>query len=414
MKKLLLTTLSFVTLSVFAQIEVNISMATGYSQDVFVSMANGEVSTVNAVDWDIAFDVRSAFSNTIRLNDGQEKFLKVYPNGDIEDWADVDSTGYATWSSLTNRTDAWSNGAFNISGSGDPSDFSWGYYTGDPLHDVVGDSIYLIQTAEETVKKLRIDLLDSGSWTFTFANLDGSGETSHTFAMEDYPDKNFVYFDLDSDSFIDREPLNTDWDLVFHRYWALTAFGPGATAGCLSNAGVEVIQADGIDTETVSFEDYTWVTDDISVIGNDWKELNEMFSWDVVEERAYFVKDLAGDIYKIVFSSFGGSGTGDIPFNVELMSGVGVEENGNLTFTNIYPNPASNGFVNLQLDLRSAQDLNLQITDSFGRVVVSENLNLAAGLNQHRVDTSSLTAGMYLVVLEENGVPSQTLRLVIK
>ncbi|MEO0403973.1 MAG: hypothetical protein AAF193_03805, partial [Bacteroidota bacterium] len=311
-----------------AQTTVEISQGASYADDVYVSMSEGEVSTTDGTNWDLAFEATSAFSIGIRINDGHGTLLKSYPNGDVEDWDNVDTTGYSGWSQLNNRIDLWSNGAFNISQVGGGSDFSWGYYTGDPLHDVVGDSIYIVSTIEGAVKKLRLDLLDGGEWTFTHANLDGSDEVQETFNITEYPNKNFAYYSLDDSAFANREPEGAEWDMVFTRYFTMTAFGPGATAGVFMNRGVEMIQADGVDVNTVLYTDYTWTTheENISVIGNDWKSLNDMFMWEVVADRAYFVKDQEGDIYKVIFLTFEGSQTGNASYTSELITGASVEE----------------------------------------------------------------------------------------
>lgn len=395
-----------------AQTPVSVSMGVGYSDDVYVSLANGEVSTITALNWDLAFDVRSAFSNIIRINDGQGVELSIYPNSDISGWDMADSTGFQDWPRLRNEITSWDAGAFNRSSSPDNLfDFSWGIYTGDPLHDVVGDSLYFVTGVDGATYKLSIDLLDDGAWTFRYADADGSNPSEVTIAMSDYSDRNFVYFNLGNGTVIDREPPRADWDMVFTRYWGMTAFGPGAPAGCLRNLGVELIQADGVDINDVAYADYAWDTEDISVIGNDWKELNQAFEWEVVPERAYFVKDQIGDIYQVVFTSFEGSGSGDLSYNVWPISGAAVTENDRFSDFVVYPNPNATGQLNISANALNATDTQIDLFDMTGRSVYSNRQTFAAGSNTLQLATGAFPAGMYLVALQAG--PQRLVRSIV-
>ncbi|MCH2199797.1 MAG: T9SS type A sorting domain-containing protein [Flavobacteriales bacterium] len=395
MRRTLLVLVLISSISLNAQ-EVNISMSTSYVSDVYVSMETGEVSTVDATDWHLAFDVRNPFSVAIRVNDGHGTTIKNYNNGDISAWDALDTTGFISWPALHNLTDSWDNGALNQSYSGDPSDFSWGYYTGDPLHDVVGDSLYIIQ-AGDSFKKFRIDKLDAGAWTFTTADLDGSNEVETTFGMGDYADRNFAYFNVVTNELIDREPASGSWDLVFTRYFGMTAFGPGATTGTLANSGVELIRVDGVNPDDAIYTDYTWTTDNIGLVGNDWKNLNMEFVWEIVADRTYFVKNAAGDVYQVTFTSFGGTGTGDIAYNVELISGSSVGEINGVTDMVVYPNPTVSGNLNVRIETTKATQASLEIYNVTGQIAHSTNVNLSAGVQTLNLNNASLNAGTYIL-----------------
>ena len=386
----------FLTLSIvlFAQETVNISQGESYNNNVYVSMADGEVNTINSSDWDIALDVSSPFAIAIRINDGHNVNLKTYPETDLSGWSSIDSTGYSSWPSLNNQLDSWENGAFNISADGSMSDFSWGYYTGDPDHDVVGDSIYLITTSTGLLKQLRIDFLDGGDWQFTHSNIDGTEEVTESLSSSDYPERNFIYFDLDTSTPQNLEPANSEWDLVFTKYYGQTAFGLGATAGIFSNRGVEIIQADDVDVSSVVYTDYSWISDqeNISVIGNDWKNLNDMFIWEIVADRCYFVKNQSGDIYKLIFTSFSGSSAGDLSYTTELISGssIGVFSENDWS---VYPNPTQGDVVQIQSKLGSIDSISL--TNSFGQQLVSEQFWINQGETSGTLNLASLPNGVY-------------------
>ena len=389
--------------------QVDISMGVGYSSDVFVSMEGGETLTTNATDWHIAFDTRSSYNNAIRINDGHGVELVNYPNGDIDDWAVLDTSGLSGWPRLHNMIDSWSNGAFNVSGSGGALDFSWGYYTGDPLHDVVGDSLYVLMVPGVWTKKLRIDVLDSGQWTFTHANIDGTEETTETFHMDEYAGKNFAYYNFATGSLDDREPSNTDWDLVFTRYFGMTDFGPGATAGALANDGVQIIKATEVDVDDVSYMDYTFIADNIGLIGNDWKFLNSSFEWEVTPNQCYFVKNQDETIYKVVFNSFGGNATGDITYNAEMLSETTAGEIGDFSFLNVYPNPSNGDDVKAVVHSQSPQVLSLRVINMSGQVVSDKQVTLSTGLNQLTLQSSEWASGIYsiLAISESQAVTQQ-------
>lgn len=321
-----------------AQSSHTVSMGLGYTDDVYFSLDDGAATEVNATNWHLAFETTGPFSIGIRINDGHGSEVKAYPNADITGWETLDTTGYATWPALNNGITAWADGAFNQSANGDPSDFSWGSYSGPPLHDVVGDSLYVVKTTDGDAFKLRLDMLNGGVWTFTQANLDGSEEVQQEIVMEDYFGRNLVYYNLDTQEVLDREPV--EWDFVFTRYVGMTSYGMFPTTGVLLNTGRSAAMSDGVDVTTVDFADQTFTDTDISVIGNDWKELVQ-FMWQIVDNRCYFVQSSGGDIYKIVFTDFEGSETGNISFTTELVSSSSVADALVDASVKVYPNPVA-------------------------------------------------------------------------
>jgi hypothetical protein len=394
----LLTLLSSVAIS--AQETVSISQATDYTSDVYVSMANGEVQTQDATTWDLAFQVNSFFAVGIRINDGRDAQLYTYPHGDVDGWNDVDTTGMTEWASLNNGLQIWEEGAFNVSPNGTDEDYSWGVYTGPPNHLVVGDSLYVVQTTAGDFKKFRVDELDAGTWNFTFANIDGSDEVSTSVVSGDYPERNFVYYSLSNAEAMDMEPVVTDWDLVFTKYFGMTDFGPGQTAGVLANEGVNLIEADGVDVETADWADYTFVQEDISVVGNDWKFLNDQFEWEVVADRCYFVQNLEGSVYKLIFTSFEGASTGNIEYNTELISSSDLNDAG-VEILGLYPNPASDVINIAQAGATGKTMINIYSTSG---TRLSQQVVSLSGFDNTSLAVNELAAGMYILeMVSSNG-----------
>ncbi len=411
MKRTILSIFSLISISMFAQDAVNISQGENYANDVFVSMENGEVETVDATDWDIAFELGSIFSTGVRINDGQGVSLYTYPNSDIDGWDAIDTTGMSEWTAVNNDLTAWSYGAFNVSPSGDETDYSWGYYTGPPEHNVIGDSLYIIQLVDETYKKLRLDVLALGEWTFTMADINGGNETEIVFNNVDYTDMNYVYYSITNDEFIEREPVSSSWDLMFTRYFGETAFGMGATSGVLANNMIELAQVDGQDPSSANYGDATFVADDISIVGNDWKYLDGNFQWQITEDQCFFVKLADGAIYKVVFTSFEGSSTGNISYNVEQVLAASLEDSEFESQFIIYPNP-TNGDVKIILDGFSANKVDLNIYSLQGKVVYAEQLSTSS-FSAHNVATNGFSAGVYIVEIND-GFHSIQQKLIIK
>ena len=98
-KKIAALILSFCFyISSFAQ-NTQLSLNTGYTNQSFYSMQNGEVLNVSNDDWDIAFSTES-FSSTIRTNDGKGVELYSYNLGDTSAWNNINNNSV---NNLTNN-----------------------------------------------------------------------------------------------------------------------------------------------------------------------------------------------------------------------------------------------------------------------------------------------------------------------
>jgi hypothetical protein len=374
-----------------AQTGYTITQGEGYVDDVFFSLESGVVATVPAADWDLAFDVTGPFSATIRINDGHGRAVAVVPSVDAADWGTtIDSVGFAAeWPRLNNGITAWEEGALNVSPSGDPSDFSWGEYTGPPLHQVVGDSIYLLQRADASAFQFKIDNLDNGTWNLSYAALDGSGAETASINMADYAGKNFVYFNFTS-GIVDREPLATDWDFVFTRYVGETIYGLFPTTGVLLNRLRPAAEVSETPVNEADVADVSLDVEDISVIGNDWKTLVD-FQWQVAEDLSFFVEGADGGVYQIWFTDFTGSSTGVTEMNVLPVSTASTTPNNGPAQWQLYPNPVTSGplFIGGSAGVQQAI-----IVDAQGRQVAQHDLN-----GQRALPTGRLPSGLYHVIL---------------
>ncbi len=368
----------------------------GYQTDVFFSFANGIVGTAPTDNWDIAFDATGPFSIAIRINDGNNRRMAVYPNSGIEGWASVDTLGFHSWAKRTNQIDQWSNGAFNTAFSSDPMNFGWGTYTGAPLYQVIGDSIYIVERPDGAALKLRIDNLDNGVWNFTYADIDGSNEVSETLLMSDHPNRNFIYYDFSTGATVDREPDFNTWDMVFTRYVGPTTYGMFPTTGVLLNAGIAGAIAEGVDVETAEHTAFDLLDNNIGVVGNGWRVLDN-FQWQMVSDLCYFVESQSGEIYKLIFTDFTGTSTGETTFTTEVVSGSNVTTVNRASTLQLYPNPSADGLITINGMGDANGRVDVEVYSIDGRLVLSTSE--AAFGDQLRLNLSSLPYGQYLLLL---------------
>jgi len=296
-----------------------ISMGSGYANDIFYSLKNGVAATVPRTNWDIAFQTGS-WSSTIIINSGAGVRLFAYPGGDISAWGNVNITGIESWKAMNNSDTTWVLGAFERYALGHP-DYGWGIYNS-LSHDVVGDSIFIIQLQDQSYRKLAITRKVSvdNKYIFRFAMTDGSGEITDTVDCKPYSDKNFVYYSFSSRNTIDREPPVNNWDFLVTRYLEFIPDGTGGfvpypVIGILSNSAIRSAQMDNVDPTVTDYTSANFVTA-MNEIGSDWKSFNmNLNQWTVLNNRVYYIKDRQPVVFKIVFKSFSGSQAGLIGFD---------------------------------------------------------------------------------------------------
>jgi hypothetical protein len=301
---------------------------------------------------------------------------------------------------MYNGEDSWENGAFNRNSRGYP-DFGWGLL--DPVtNNIIGDSIFILKLANGTFKQIwiRKKLTDENKYEILFADIDNTNEEDDILNIGNYQGMNFAYYDLESESLFEREPTAEDWDLVFTRYHAYQTVGAYAlVTGVLSNVNIY-----GNRFHPVPEEFNDWFTKPLEpikgLIGWDWKYFSFTTGWSIEDSLLYFVESPNGDIYKIYFTDFAGTSSGDITFVQEMVSMVDIEEPSDQEMSmQLMPNPASNN-VNISWSPGILNEANLRIYDLTGKEVMSRTLN--ANEYDHgslTLDISPLNEGMYVVNL---------------
>lgn len=408
MRKSLLTTglLAVTAWSAGAQIVIDtVSVGAGYANHKFYSLKNDEQGTQSKDNWDIAFEINDITSSVL-ANTQKANFAVYRAPYSIANYGTLDTAGIATWPVLHNSDETWSIGAFNRGAiASNPMDLGWGIYDMN-THYVTGDSCFVVKLSTTSYKKLKIVSLIGGVYTFEYANINGSSSQTMTINKSGYTGKNFVYFDMTSNTALDREPVSTNWDLMFGRYVAFVPAGPSsvapyAVAGVLTNKSVKVLQVDNDPTPaatTAANFQLSNFSSNISTIGHDWKSVVGM-GWAITNDTLYFVADKKGDIWKMRFTGFGGSSNGNYIFSKEQMTITGINDaEGNLIsrFT-VYPNPSNAGFVNLLFSSELQSDVTISLSDLNGRTLSSEKATIDGGLNSYRLSTEGLSSGVYFV-----------------
>ena len=400
--------------SVSAQTVVydEVSMNPGNTDMVFYSIEDGYVSSITQSVWDLAFDV-SPMGATIRINGGNGCELFLY--GGIETWDDVDMAVIETLPNLYNDQSNWGVGAYSQGGDG-MFDIGWGLYDV-VTHIVTGNKVFVIKLGDGTLKKTKIVSLEAGEYKFVYSNIDGTDSQEISVLQSDYTDKNFVYFNFEEGMVMDLEPDNNSWNLVFLKYVA--DLGGGyyyPVTGCLANPNTNIQQLEGLADPFYDSDFSTELMSDLAdEIGYDWKSYDmEAGVYNIVVDRCYFVSEENGSIWRIVFTAFEGSATGNVEMGI-LLEQPAVNDVSNLNVTDnlneilLYPNPASN--ENVILEMAQKTDAAVYIYDSKGSIVLAPSI--VNDGNFVSLQVKELSQGIYFVEVRADAA-SSTKRLIIE
>lgn len=393
MKKLLLFIVICLPALGFSQAD-SVSIDAGYTHQAFYSFSNGLVKKSTS-DWDLAFGI-GGFNVDIRTNEGHKVKLYLYPNGDTAAWNNIDTTGLHNWMPRHNDENNWSNTAFTTGGN--HPDYGWGVYNS-TTHDVVGDSIYILQTKAGDFKKLRIDGMYAmtAEFKFTYADLDGSNEMTGTVKKTDYTGKNFAYYSIDNNNVLDLEPMAADWDIVFSKYGAVQPQGGYYNVtGVQTNKNRTSAEARGVNINTVDWNTQNFVSE-VGTIGWDWKSFNmTTFSYDIEDSLTYFVADTNNNVWQITMTAFDYT-VGKFVFNKKRVSGVSVEDITNgFNEVKLFPNPATENVTLNIISEHVANDIDVNIYSLTGQLVWSRKVDIVSQTNIE-IPVHNWQKGIYIV-----------------
>tara|TARA_B110000037_G_scaffold223197_1_gene303709 strand:+ start:13512 stop:14726 length:1215 start_codon:yes stop_codon:yes gene_type:complete len=384
-KKIFTIGLVILGASLNAQVSDSVALGAGYMNESYYSLEDGEVVNVANNTWDLAFDM-SNFGATIRANRLSEVYL--YPGG-VGDWETLDTAGITGWTRYYNGDANWSYGALNAPASPDDAvDLGWGEYN-TTTHYTEGSRLFVVKLQSGDYKKLFIEELGAGAYTFQYDLLDNSDLTNDVIAKADYSDQNFIHYSLETKVIVSREPISAEWDIVFSNYHSEVA--PDAyygVTGVLSNIGTETQEINDVPLADATFGGA--FDTEANIIGYDWKSFNiDTYAYDIADSLTYFVFTQAGDVWKLVMTGFNGSSDGKIYFTKEMISAAGIEEANTIQITT-YPNPAVN-----VLNISSTETIeNVKIYNINGQLVLS-NSNESNSTIQ--LDVAQFENGIYIL-----------------
>jgi hypothetical protein len=421
-KTLLFASTLLISLGLLAQEQKEVITGADYANDVYYSLQNGTVTTVDRDNWDIGFFV-NYYSAGIVANNGSGVELYTYPDVDISDWATLDTAGMdwpPDWPPMYNSIESFEEGAFNANALEHP-DYGWGILNMVGEYPIVGDSLFVIRTISGAWKKLAIIEKNSTTniWEFKYANLDGTGEQTVSLNAGDYNDKYFIHYSIDSMKIQDREPAKDDWDMLFTKfkdYINWPTYSP--VSGVLTNDHhvlAQEVRESGMNQATQEGYVDTAFADTISIIGSDWKRFDtDAMEYVLNDTVVYYLKTDGGEAndsyYKLYFTGFSGGsfgGLGVYTFMQEKLTFVSAEEHEFEKLLEVYPNPASDR-INVVFDLVGRSEID--IIDITGRLVRTTRYD-ASGFTNLSLDVSSLNPGVFFVRVSAEG-ESNVLRFI--
>ena len=397
MKKILLTAFAIATtLCTIAQQTIDVSMGAGYTSEVYYKLDTQTAITFQADSWDVAFLRNDDFNLSARVNDGIG--IKVFEVANTpEQYGSVDVSNQNDWVELVNGNTNWEDGAF-MQGS---ATFGFGEYNPATNH-VEGTIVFVLQYDDGTYRKMIIEDY-FGAYTFKYATWDGStwsSDTTATVANTSNPDNRYNYYSLQNNQEVIAEPSEDNWDFVFRKY---TSFinPPGqnyVVSGALHNPNVAVAQNQETSDADPNGLDYL---EEINTIGYDWKSFTG--TWNIDSDQKYYVKYENNTVYRMYFTDFGGSASGDLSFVLQdvtdLLGFESISEN--LSF-GMYPNPSLDGTVNIVYENKNtaAATNTIRVYAVNGEQVYETTTLNNNGFFTQQLDLSFLDSGMYVLQFE--------------
>ena len=402
----LLITLSIVKIS--AQTLDTLTMGAGYSVQTWYKFETDKETKSPINNWDLAFTARK-LDAAIWVNPNAALYKAVAP---ASAWLTMTVDTLALTQIQTNTDTSLFVGAMNRTQDG-VFDYGWGNYNV-ASHNVTGDSVYIIKSITDGkwhklfIERLALDT----SFFVRIADLNGANQSTFEVKKGTYAGKNFGYYSFAANAQSDREPLAKDWDVLVSRHWGLTPDANGVyqsylLTGILQNNGVSIAKVTKRDTINDSYTGQVFkpIT---NVIGADWKTFNlNTSTWKVADSTVYFVKTpITGKIYKLVFTGFGGSGTGNCIFTREVVgqaTSVKLADD-KIAALAVSPNPATDGNFTIIYDFgKTPQSANFQLFNLAGQAVYSQKLQNTEGVQTLQMPQLNLPNGVYLARLTFDG-----------
>lgn len=398
------------TASLSAQTNQTITSGSGYQKQSYVKLTAGTEKQVANTLWDIGFSVFGQQDAGVFVNESEGSSMGAsLPEVELYDaltdnFNDQPDPTFLEIFRLYNSEKSWNYGGFNeVRDTSNALDYGWGLLN-TQTGQVTGNRVYVVKLRNEEYRKIKIESLESGVYTFKYANLDGTNTVTKTVNKSDFAGKTMACFSFATGGFADVEPAG-GYDLLYCRYItplfepSSGTYIPYAVTGILSGRGGQVAQADNMNPATVQYADFQdSLHADIDVIGYDWKSFSGT-SWSLVPNLVYFLKTAESRVWKLRFTSFEGSTTGKTTFQktdlgiisaVQDAAALGME-------VLVYPNPVQDELT-VALDKVPANMLKtarLEVVDLNGRLLASQQVTLGQGFQVFRMPAGAWNTGLY-------------------
>lgn len=371
--------------------EVELSVNQNYTKELYFKFATNTSERFDADAWEIAFLRTGAFEFGERIN--TYSGIEVYEaSTNPEDYVTVNPAEIDSWTRLYNSDTSWEEGAFD-QGS---ASYGWGEYN-PANHHITGQIVYVLKYIDGSFKRFMIEDFFNG-YTFKYATWEDASsiwinEQSVTLSNDTNPNKMFNHYNLSTNQAVVTSPDMSDWDLGFMKYETSMQDMMYPVVGALQNAEVNVAKNSYLEVEDM--EELTFSTN-INSVGFDWKELDGNFEYMVTPDTYYFLEDANDRIFRFYFTSYEGASTGNFSLAYEdVTETLDVESFDENNTVRIYPNPSSDGLVNVLYDT-NYDKVNIALYNMSGRKIMEKEVS-ANGFNNMQLNLSELSSGVYLL-----------------
>lgn len=222
----------------------------------------------------------------------------------------------------------------------------------------------------------------------------GAGSPALTGASFAFPNLNNTFFE--TTTYRGAFDGTNDWTACWSNFDPQNENYDVANYGLAASATVSSVDTVATFTNTsVGATTYAW----------DFGDGNTSTSTSPVHEYS------AAGTYTVTLTATNGACESVDSFDV-VITVVGLEEITSISSVKLFPNPASDN-VNVELNLKENANITLSIVDNSGKIVYAENASLLEGKSIQSLNTSSLKAGYYNVVISTENSVAKTIKLAI-
>lgn len=389
---LLCTSLLILSRSSYA---VTDSVSLGINKDkvVYYSLKNGVVSSIPNDDWDLAFSCRPTLipsntlqSATVRFNEAYGVKLFRIPGKKASNFQTIDTSDKQNWVQIHDSDTSWWEGSVNLGNAPfHPTyNYGWGSYN-IGSHKVSGDSVFGIQLKNGTLKKFAIvEMIRDTAFSIRISNFDNTQDVTKIISKIPYKTRNFVYYDVNLNSILDREPASNNWDIQYCVY--SDAVGTRKIGSLINdictaenNWGTPCFQSEKYSTKINSMGEFG--------MGNDTLA-------EIITDQNIHIQTPNGN-YNMSFGPNNPSTNTFVFTTVACANATGIEANSTLNAT-LFPNPTS-GLIQLEVEAFSGKSI--AISDIAGKTLFQQALNN----NTTTIDCNTFAEGIYLLRIAGEG-----------